>query len=281
MTPSYYYLDLSGQPAGPLTLSAIDTMVTRGQLQADPTIVAVGGTTWVKRSTVTDIAPKSTNQLAQEQAAELAEKARERAGEVARAMQSKGWPLLAAFAEQVGYPKLIAIAAVVLGWFFLPFVSLKLGMFGNSSFTFYSMLGAVNASDFGSNPGNLSKGLYGLLAFAAVGAALLPTFSRHRLAGYGLAAPLGFMVLIAVVAYVKVSSAVSAITGPDTMGGMFGELARDAVKESQAEIMKAISMGMGAYLAIGASLYLAWLALAHVRTVSLASAPAAPPSIAQ
>lgn len=336
MTQTYFLLDAAGQPAGPLTIADIDRKIASGALPADPMIVAVGGSTWSKRSELPEhssppprstagtkrgrilrdasagdglimvdgrqlaftlegvwhspMAPKvdmvveverdasgalvavravSTQQLASEQAAELADKARERAGEVARAMQTKGLPVLAALAERIGYPKLAALGALLLGWFVLPFVTVNIGMFGNSSFTFYTMLGAVNAGDFDGNGGSMSKGLLGLLAFASIGAVALPSFSRHRLAGYGFAAPLAFMGLVALVAYMKVSSAVSAISAPNALGGMFGELARDAVNESRAEIMNAISLGLGAYLAIGASLYLAWLALAHVRSASL------------
>ncbi len=47
---SYYYLDAAGQPAGPLSLQAIDEQIAAGRLSATVMIVEVGGATWIPRS---------------------------------------------------------------------------------------------------------------------------------------------------------------------------------------------------------------------------------------
>lgn len=198
--------------------------------------------------------------VAGEQAAQALGAAQESAKKIAAEFQAKGLPVIQQYAQRIGYPILGALAVLVLGWFFLPAVSVNMGFMGKNSVTFYEALRLLNSGGLAALTGGGSAGVYGLLCFVSLLAVLLPQVWPDRRAGFGMMAPLALMLLVGIVSYFKVSSQFSA--GEEAAGAFGGEefqqMARAAAEQAAAEMRKAISIGLGVYLSVIAALYLAW-----------------------
>ena len=174
-----------------------------------------------------------------EQAAQALAAAQETARKVAADIQARGLPAVAEVAARIGYPVLGALAAVVIGWFFLSAVVLDGGFLGKSSITFYQGLKLLNSSGFealNAMGGGGSAGLYGFVAWLCLFAVFLPEVWKDPRASFGRLAPLAFMLLITIVAYSKLSS----------LGG-------------GAEMRSAFSIGLGGWLAYAGAIGLAWI----------------------
>lgn len=181
--------------------------------------------------------------VAGEQAAQAIAAAQESAKKMAAEFQAKGLPAIVELAKRVGYPILGAFAAIVIGWFFLPAISMNLGFLGKNSVTFYQGLKLINSSGFEALEafaGGGSAGFYGFLCFVSLLAVFLPQIWKDRRASFGLAAPLVLMLLAAIIAYFKMSS---------QMAG-----------QAASEMRSALSIGFGGWLALLGSAYLAWQA---------------------
>ncbi len=189
----------------------------------------------------------SASGVAGEQAAQALGAAQESAKKFAAEFQAKGLPVLREYAERIGYPVLGALAAVIIGWFFLPAVSADLGFLGKNSVTFWQGLKFLNSGGVAAMGGG-SAGFYGLLCIASLAAVLLPQVWRHPRARFGMMAPLTLMLLVLVIAWSKM---------PDVPAG---------AEEFVAEMRKAVSLGVGSYLAIVASLFLAWRGFSGARS---------------
>lgn len=218
--------------------------------------------------------------LAGEQAAQVLGAAQDAAKKLTRDFQAQGLPLITQYARRIGYATLAGFALVVLGWFFLPLLSIEIPFGGEISATFHQVLKLSNAV---SNTGGLevlaesldrsgrvsggSAGVLGLLAFLSLAAVFLPQFWQDRRAAWGLFAPLAVMMLAIIVLYWKASSLASA--GMDAAAGFggaeFREMAREAAREAAAEMRRAISIGAGLWLSLAGALLLAWLGLRSVR----------------
>jgi hypothetical protein len=205
-----------------------------------------------------------------DQAAQALGAAQDAARKFAEEFQAKGLPVVSKYAQMIGYPTLGALAAVIFGWFFLPAVSMNMGFVGRNSVTFYQGLKLLNAEGLealATLGGGGSAGIYGFLCFVALVAVLLPFVWSDRRAAFGMAAPMALMLLVAIIAYAKISSLTSA--GQETaaaFGGVqYQEVARAAASQASAEMRKAISIGFGAYLSLAGGVYLAWKGLGKLR----------------
>lgn len=186
--------------------------------------------------------------------------AREQAEVALAAAKEKGALLASAAVARFGIPTLVAGAALVLGWWFLSTVSINSSL-GGIQFTFWQLLGILNSGTglagvmerMGGR--GASTGIYGLLAVAAVAGPFLPHFWKDRRAHLAGLLPLALILLVTFMAYHGISSSFNQAN--QAMGSLGGGQMRQAADEMAAEMRKAISLGMGAYLAIGASLYFA------------------------
>jgi hypothetical protein len=93
-----------------------------------------------------------------------------------------------------------------------------------------------------------SAGFYGLLALIALAGPFLATFWKDRRAVLGGLLPLLFMLLVALL----VRSAVSSATA-----GAPAEM----MDAARSEMMKQVSIGMGAYVSLLAAIYLAFISV--------------------
>jgi hypothetical protein len=206
-----------------------------------------------------------------EQAAQAVGAAQEAAKKFAADFQARGLPVIIEQAQKIGYPTLGAFAAVVLGWFFLPAASMNMGFLGKNSVTFYQGLKLLNASGLegmAALAGGGSAGFYGFLAFVSLLAVFLPQFWKDKRAVWGMAAPLALMLLVAALAYFKISSQYSeAQEAAAQFGGAeYQQMAKQMADQAAAEMRKAISIGFGTYLALIGAAYLAWLGFVRSRS---------------
>ena len=73
--------------------------------------------------------------------------AKERAEQALAVAREKGGALATSMVAKFGLPKLVAAGCLVAGWFVLTAVSVQLGPLGKLEFTFWQVLGFLNASN--------------------------------------------------------------------------------------------------------------------------------------
>lgn len=188
--------------------------------------------------TVSSLVAVPESQLAKEQAERTLNAAREGLSALA-----------ASAAARFGTPTLIATCALFVGWFFLSALTYDAGMIGKLDFTLWRFLGLLNSSNgfqsLLSMREGADAGIYGLLAWLALLGPFVGAFWNDKRARLGGLLPLAFMLLVVVVARVSLVSAVSGAPG-------------EVIDAEQAEIRKGVSLGVGAYISMLASLYLAF-----------------------
>lgn len=206
-----------------------------------------------QNSQIIAITSIAESQLAKEQAEAAMVKAKEKGGEIFQKLVAK-----------VGVPSLVAGGLLLIGWFFLATVSIQIPLLGNLDFTFWQVLGLLNSSNVQEameRSLHPSAGIYGLLALIAFAGPFVCYVWKDRRAPLGGVAPLVFMLIV----WVAARSSIQSAFGGDAAGPL-GDMARQV----QAEAMKAISLGMGAYLSMLVSLYFA--AMATMKFLSARSA---------
>ncbi|MFY9561368.1 MAG: hypothetical protein WAQ52_14130 [Terriglobales bacterium] len=188
------------------------------------------------------------SQLAKEQAE--AAMARERHG---------GGALASSLVAKLGTPNLVAGGVLAVAWFFLTAVSIQVPFPGTLEFTFWQFLGFLNAGnalELLGGRGSPSAGLYGFLAIVALAGPFLHHFWKDKRAVLGALLPLVFMVIVGIAVRSTIQSAL--------VGGNEGPYI-EAAKQARDEAMKAVSLGLGTYLSMLASLYFAFTAAKHFR----------------
>lgn len=180
--------------------------------------------------------------------------AKEQAEAVMNAAREKGGAIVSSAVASFGVPLLVATGLLIVSWFFLSAVSVD-ALLGKISFTFWQVLGFVNAGNAwdvvmqgGSGP---SAGFYGLFCIIALAGPFVRFVWKDRRACLGGLLPLIFMLFVGIMVRISLQS----MTG-GTPEGPLAEVQRQA----QAEMMKAISLGPGAYVSAIVSLYLAAVA---------------------
>jgi hypothetical protein len=180
--------------------------------------------------------------------------AKEQAEAVMAVAKEKGAALASGLVARFGVSTLVAEGLLIVGWFFLAAVSLDAPLLSKVQFTFWQVLGFLNSNNMleamGGGRNSPSTGIYGLLAIACLAGPFLSHFWKDKRANLGAALPLAFMLIVALMVR---SSVHSALGGASNAEGMFAEMQQRA----QDEAMKAISLGMGAYLSVLVSLYFA------------------------
>jgi hypothetical protein len=182
--------------------------------------------------------------------------AKEQAEIALTAAKEKGAALASNLVEKFGLPALIAEAALIVGWFFLTAVSVQIPLAGKLEFTFWQVLGFLNANnvlEVLERNGHPSTGIYGFLALACLAGPLVHYFWKDKRAVLGGALPLAFMVIVGLM----VRSSLQSAMGGDAGSGGLG----DMQQQIQEEMSKAISLGMGIYVSALAALYFAGAAV--------------------
>jgi hypothetical protein len=209
---------------------------------------------------ILSIAVISESQIAKEQAEQAVAKVKEQGGK-----------LLGQAIAKFGAPALLTAGGVIVGWFWLTTASVQVPMLGKLDFTFWQtlqMIHASNPAEVMDRNGNGSAGIYGFIAIVALLGPFIQYFWKDKRAVLGGLAPLLFMVVVGIIARNCFLNAFGGGNVPADLG--------DMAKQAQAEAMKAISLGLGAYLSGVASLYFAVVAAKQflVTRSAAASAPA-------
>jgi hypothetical protein len=180
--------------------------------------------------------------------------AKEQAEAVMEAARQKGGVLVSTAVARFGLPLLVATGLLIIGWFFLSAVSVQ-AMFGKLSFTCWQVLGFLNAGNAWEvvmqGRGGPGAGLYGFFAIIALVGPYLRFFWKDARASLGGLLPLIFMLFVGIMVRSSIHSAMGVAAD--------GPLA-DMQRQAQEEMMNAIKMGLGTYLSVLVSLYLAAIA---------------------
>jgi hypothetical protein len=182
-----------------------------------------------------------------------AQLAKEQAQLALDAARNKGGELFGKLVAKVGMPNLVTGAVIAISWVWLTAVSISLP-FGKMEFTFWQILGFLNTNnimDVMERNGHPSAGIYGLFALICLAGPFIHFFWKDKRAVLGGLLPLAFMVIVGIMVRSSLTNA---------MGGAASGPYADVQNQAQQEIMKAISMGMGTYLSLAASLYFAGVA---------------------
>jgi len=161
--------------------------------------------------------------------------------------RQKGENLASSRLAKIGMPSLAAAGLLAAAWFFLTAASIQFPFPGRLEFTFWQILGFLNAGnvpellDRSSGP---STGLYGLAAMVALAGPFIHYFWKDKRALLGGLLPLVFMIVVA-------------IAVRSSIHGALGDGNADVGKQIHGT-MKAVSLGLGTYLSILASLYFAF-----------------------
>ena len=189
---------------------------------------------------ISGITALSDSQLAKEQAEAALEAAKKKSAAIAGNL-----------VQRFGLPALIAEAVLIVAWFFLTAVSVQLPFAGKLEFTFWQVLGFLNASnvlEVLERNGHPSAGIYGFVALICLAGPFIHYFWKDKRAVLAGALPLVFMAIIGLM----VRSSIHGALG-DTGSGGLGDLGQQV----QDEMTKAISIGMGMYASALAALYFA------------------------
>lgn len=191
-----------------------------------------------------------------------AQLAREQAEQALRSAREKGADLSRNMAARFGVDTLVAMAALIAGWFIFNTVSVHIAASYNMGFSFWKILGVLNSPMGvmnGFSSGGASTGVYGFFAIVALVGPLLPFFLKDPRAHLAGLLPLAFIVVVCVVAYMGISDGVSqAQSAALAIGGRQAErMAAEMAASMTQEALRAISFGIGGYLAVIASLYFA------------------------
>ncbi len=171
--------------------------------------------------------------------------------EIAQAAAKKRGAKLAAIVRSVGLARLIAAGLLSFSWIFLSLASFELPFFGRVEFTFWQALGYLNsgnalqALERHDNPG---AGVWGIVAIVALAGPLLAHLCKDKRAELGGLLPLAFLAIAGIAIRGSLQSSLgAAVEGP------YATIQRQA----QDEMMKAFSLGLGAYFSLVVTLYFA------------------------
>jgi len=176
--------------------------------------------------------------LAEEQAQVAFILARRNDGASASTILSKG-----------GGSTLIGAGLLVLAWFFLTAISIQLPFPGKLDFTFWEVLGLLNAGhspDLLDQQNSSGAGIYGGLVVVALLGPLVHFVWHDKRALLGGLLPLIVVAVVAIMARGSIGNSIVASAAIDATSA-----------QAHDEAMKAVSLGLGSYLSLTVSLYFA------------------------
>lgn len=190
--------------------------------------------------------------------------AREQTEEAVRVAKEKGQAVGRELLGRFGVGTLAGMAALVCGWFVFNAINIRVTGQYSTGFSFWKLLGMLNspagfmqAIEGGGFGGG--TGAYGLFAVIALCGPLLPFVLRHRLAWLGNLLPLAFIVVVCLSAYLGMADGMRQAQGAALAfgGQQAARMAEEMASTMMTEALRAVSFGLGAYLAMIASLYFA------------------------
>lgn len=224
-----------------------------------------------KQDMVVDIELDSNQNITLVTAVSETDLAKEQAEKAAKMLQEKGLAAFNDIAARVGKNVLIATALVGFSWFFLNVLTIQISSSLKNGITFWELLGIINSSG-GINalqsPSDMDKGLWGFIGFVAIIGPFIHQFWKKPVAHLGNCLPLALMICAGIAIYMGVQDSIAAanntsgdLFGGGTMGKQIAEYTSQIASQMIDQILKAVKVGVGGYIAIVASIYLAFIGL--------------------
>jgi hypothetical protein len=213
---------------------------------------------------VVDVELGEAREVLSVQAVDEASIAKEQAQKAIELASSQGKIWLSIAVEKVGLPTLVSIVILAISWLYLSTISIQISAGYKESVTFYQILKAINTSVGLNGLDGLkyaSSGIYGFILIAALLAPTLTHFNSNKYLGLGYCAPLAFMIFIGFSLYMTILDGVNQAKGmANSFGGSQGAAMADKMmSEMLSMTMKAISLGLGLYVALIVAAYLAFI----------------------
>ena len=177
--------------------------------------------------------------------------AKEQAEMAPAAAKKRGIALASAMVGRFGLSQILAAGLLIFSWWFLPAASIEVPFLGKLEFTFWQLLGYLNANHLShalERPGNPSSGFYGFLALIAVVTPFVHHYSKDRRALLGGVSPLLFILVIGILLARNLQG---------TSAGPYEGAYQSLQRQAQEQLMQAVSIGVGTYLSMLLSLYFA------------------------
>lgn len=192
--------------------------------------------------------------------------AKEQAAKALGQASTLGKQVMGQVLARVSPVTLACLALLLVSWLGLSLVNVNISARQVESATFYELLKLLNNQRDLSNIGRLTylgAGIYGVFMWASLLAPLACHFHSNKYLPLTYCAPLGLLLVSAL----QVNSLIQRqVADVSSMGGMFGgaagaQMAEQMMKEMADQMLRAISLGFGFYLATGAALVLAGIGL--------------------
>ena len=190
--------------------------------------------------------------------------AKEQADKVIEALKGKSTAAFDDLTVRVGKPVLIATGSLFVSWFFLNIISIQVTESMKYGVTFWKILGIVNSSGVLNalqSGGGGDTGIYGFLGCIALAGPFISQFWKDPRAHLGNLLPLILMVFVAISIYMGIQDGMKSA---GNIGAMFAgadaaKFAQNMANEMMLSVLKALHLGIGAYVSIAASAYLSMI----------------------
>lgn len=199
-----------------------------------------------------------TGQLLMIKALDIQSEMSQKFKQISGKVQAEGLPVAKELTQQishnlvatVGIPRIIVFVGLLLSWYVLNTLVIQISGSYSVDFNWFEVLGFASDGSLeslgrGKAP---SSGLLGFLSWVSALLLFLPMVWKHRLAVWGAAAPLLFMVLSMASVWLKIRSGSSQARSLAT--GLGGNYAAQIADEMMKAVMQAISLGLGFYAAL-------------------------------
>ena len=193
--------------------------------------------------------------------------AKEQASKVLDQVATMGKAGASTLLEKVGFHTLGAVAVLAVAWYFLSTVSVQVSGSYAPSATFYEVLKLINSRNNDiSSIGNLSRanaGLYGFVMWAVLLAPIVAHFVKSKWSTFAYFAPLAYTATIGATVYFGVRSSIGQAAGfASSFAGSDPQVQNQInqmVSQAISMAFQAISLGLGFYIGLAVSVYLAYV----------------------
>lgn len=198
--------------------------------------------------------------------------AKEQASVAMASAKEHGAQAVSLLVAKFGVDTLVAMALLVVGWFFLNELSVQLSASNSMEIGFWKLLGLLNSNvsviAAAAVRNNNGAGIYGFLALVALVAPLTSYFWKDPRAHLAGVLPLVFMLFVAISLYMGIQDGIKQAADEASgtarvFAGLFGgakqaaQSTEELVNAMGKEIMRAIHIGAGAYLSLAVGVFFA------------------------
>jgi hypothetical protein len=170
----------------------------------------------------------------------------------------------------------VCLAAVFVGWFPCDALSTTVGAL-RLHFHFFDLAAVIARPSrlvTGVNRGDVLTLPFGVLCLAAIAAPLAPRYLRHRLARFGPCVPLCLMLACGVILYCVTSGdTFTAAPGAGSIANALTRFGNTLAGHASAVVARHITIGLGVWISLPATVYLAryGLMLSNVKSANFAT----------